>query len=126
MLNPKLLPAALFAAACLTLPAVAVTVDDTTTKTTVETTTKDKSSDKSDKPAEKAPPTEVTSEGSITVGGQHIAYTAIAGTLTVGATDVDDAQLGPDGKPQPGSQLALNEPRRSYVLLCILQERRKG
>jgi len=111
MLNPKLLPAALFAAACLTLPAVAVTVDDTTTKTTVETTTKDKSSDKSDKPAEKAPPTEVTSEGSITVGGQHIAYTAIAGTLTVGATDVDDAQLGPDGKPQPGSQLALNEPK---------------
>jgi carboxypeptidase C (cathepsin A) len=24
---------------------------------------------------------------------------------------VQDAQLGPDGKPQPGSQLALNEPK---------------
>jgi carboxypeptidase C (cathepsin A) len=45
------------------------------------------------------------------VGGQHIAYTAIAGTLTVGATDMEDAQLGTDGKPIAGSQLALNEPK---------------
>jgi carboxypeptidase C (cathepsin A) len=29
----------------------------------------------------------------------------------VGATDAQDAQLGPDGKPEPGSQLALNEPK---------------
>jgi len=79
------------------------------TKTTTETTSTDKS-DK-DKPAEKPAPTEISTEGSITAGGQHIAYTAIAGTLTVGATDIDDAQLGPDGKPQPGSQLALNEPK---------------
>jgi carboxypeptidase C (cathepsin A) len=107
MLYSKLLPAALLAAACLTLPALLLAEDDTTTKTTVETTTKDKA----EKPAEKAPPTEITSEGSITAGGQHIAYTAIAGTLTVGATDMEDAQLGPDGKPQPGSQLALNEPK---------------
>jgi carboxypeptidase C (cathepsin A) len=109
MRSSKLLPAALLAAACLTLPALVFAEDDTTTKTTVETTTKDK--DKSDKPGEKAPPTEITTDGSITVGGQHIAYTAIAGTLTVGATDLEDAQLGPDGKPQPGSQLALNEPK---------------
>ena len=106
----KLLPAALLAAACLTLHALVPVQNDTTTKTTVETTTKDKS-EKSDKPAEKAPPTEITTAGSITVGGQRIAYTAIAGTLTVGATDMDDAQLGLDGKPQPGSQLALNEPK---------------
>ena len=44
------------------------------------------------------------------MGGQHIAYTAIAGTITVGSTDDQDAQLGADGKPQPGSQLALNAP----------------
>ncbi|MGA2653657.1 MAG: peptidase S10 [Terracidiphilus sp.] len=105
----KLLPAAFLAAVCFTLPALVLAEDDTTTKTTVETTTKDK--DKSDKPAEKPTPTEVTTDGSITAGGQHIAYTAIAGTLTVGATDIEDAQLGPDGKPQPGSQLALNEPK---------------
>ena len=66
---------------------------------------------KTDKPAEKAPPSEVTTQGTIDAGGQHIAYSAIAGTLTVGATDVQDAQLGIDGKPEPGSQLALSEPK---------------
>jgi len=100
--------AALLAAGCLALPGVALADDDTTTKTTVETSTKEKTPDK---PAEKAPPTEVTTQGSVDAGGQHIAYTAIAGTITVGATDADDAQLGPDGKPEPGSQLALAEPK---------------
>ncbi|MFZ1083497.1 MAG: peptidase S10 [Terracidiphilus sp.] len=64
-----------------------------------------------DKTAEKAPPAEVKTQGAVEVGGQKIAYTAIAGTLTVGATDAQDAQLGLDGKPQAGSQLALNEPK---------------
>jgi carboxypeptidase C (cathepsin A) len=63
------------------------------------------------KPAEKPAATEVTTQGSVDVGGQHILYNAIAGTITVGATDVQDAQLGLDGKPEPGSQLALNEPK---------------
>ena len=109
MHHSKLLLAAFLAAVFLTLPALAFAEDkSTTTKTTTETTSTDKAAEK---PAEKAPPTEITTEGSITAGGQHIAYTAIAGTLTVGATDMDDVQLGPDGKPQPGSQLALNEPK---------------
>ena len=108
MHRSRLLFAALLAATCLTLPILVFAEDDTTTKTTVETTTKDKAADKS---AEKAPPTEVTTEGSITAGGQHIAYTAVAGTLTVGGNDSDDSQLGPDGKPIPGSQLALDEPK---------------
>jgi carboxypeptidase C (cathepsin A) len=64
-----------------------------------------------DKAAEKALPTEVTTQGTVDVGGKQIAYTAIAGTLTVGSTDAQDAQLGMDGKPQPGSQLALAEPK---------------
>ena len=38
-------------------------------------------------------------EGTVTVGGQAIAYKAIAGTLTVGATNSEDAMLGLDGKP---------------------------
>jgi carboxypeptidase C (cathepsin A) len=50
-------------------------------------------------------------QGSVDVGGQHIAYSAIAGTITVGATDSNDAQLGPDGTPLPGSQLALSAPK---------------
>jgi carboxypeptidase C (cathepsin A) len=49
-----------------------------------------------------------TTQGTVDVGGQHIAYRAIAGTLTVGATDAEDAQVGPDGKPLPGTQLALS------------------
>ncbi len=57
------------------------------------------------------PAPDSTTQGSVDVGGQHIAYTAIAGTITVGATDTDDAQLGPDGKPLQGSQLALNAPK---------------
>ena len=63
-----------------------------------------------DKSAEAAPPADSTTQGSINVGGQHIAYTAVAGTITVGSTDDQDSQLGADGKPQPGSQLALNAP----------------
>jgi carboxypeptidase C (cathepsin A) len=72
----------------------------------------DKAADKnSDKSAEKAPPADSTTQGTVEVGGQKIAYTAIAGTLVVGSNDAQDAQLGLDGKPQPGSQLALNDPK---------------
>src|ERR1017187_9330464 len=75
-----------------------------------------------DKPAEKTAASEkssepaasdVTTQGEVDAGGQHIAYNAIAGIVTVGATDVQDAQLGNDGKPLPGTQLALSEPKDS-------------
>jgi carboxypeptidase C (cathepsin A) len=66
-----------------------------------------------DKSKEAAPPADVTTQGAIDAGGQHIDYNAIAGTITVGATDADDAQLGPDGKPLPGSQLELNAPKEA-------------
>jgi carboxypeptidase C (cathepsin A) len=65
------------------------------------------------KPAEKpdtSAPADSTTQGAIDVGGEHIAYTAVAGTITVGATDEQDAQLGLDGKPLPGTQLALAAP----------------
>jgi len=52
-----------------------------------------------------------TTQGEVTVGGLRIAYTAIAGTITVGATDTEDAQLGLDGKPLPGTQLAASAPK---------------
>ena len=48
-----------------------------------------------------------TTEGSVTVGGQRIAYQAVAGTITVGATEDADAQLGPDGSPLPVTDAAL-------------------
>ncbi len=65
-----------------------------------------------DKPAEAAAaPADATTQSEVTVSGQRIAYTAIAGTITVGATDTQDAQLGLDGKPLPGTQLAASAPK---------------
>jgi carboxypeptidase C (cathepsin A) len=90
------LQAALLAASLFALPTL-VRAEDTPAKPAV--------------PEKPMPPAEVTSQGTVDAAGQHIAYTAIAGTLTVGATDVQDAQLGLDGKPQAGSQLLLNEPK---------------
>src|SRR3984885_12063881 len=49
-----------------------------------------------------------TTEGSVTVGGQAIAYTAVAGTLTVGSSDGQDAMLGLDGKMLP--ETGVNPP----------------
>ena len=48
-------------------------------------------------------PGDSNTEGSVTVGGQAIAYKAVAGTLTVGSTDGQDAMLGLDGKMLPGT-----------------------
>ncbi len=105
------LTASAFAAVLVAAPAFALT-DDDTAKTAAADKSSDKSSDKStDKTAEKAQPAESTTQGSVVVGGQTIAYTAVAGTLTVGSTDVQDAQLDIDGKPEPGSQLANSEPK---------------
>jgi carboxypeptidase C (cathepsin A) len=88
-----------FAVALLALPTLIRAEDD-------KPATAEKPAEKT---SEKAPPAEVTTQGFVDVGGQHITYTAVAGTLPVGATDPQDAQLDADGKPQPGSQLALNE-----------------
>jgi carboxypeptidase C (cathepsin A) len=66
------------------------------------------------KPQEKSTeqaPADSTTQGAVDVGNQHIAYTAVAGTIVVGATDSQDAQLGNDGKPLAGSQLALDAPK---------------
>jgi carboxypeptidase C (cathepsin A) len=106
---PQLLTVALFSAALMASPTLALAQDD---EPPTKSSTADKTADKSGgKPAEKTPPAEVTTQGTVDVAGQHIAYTTVAGTLTVGSTDVQDAQLGLDGKPQPGSQLALAEPK---------------
>jgi carboxypeptidase C (cathepsin A) len=66
-----------------------------------------------EKATEPALPPDSTTQGAIEAGGQHIPYTAIAGTITVGSTDSDDSQLGPDGKPQPGSELLLDAPDKA-------------
>jgi len=94
---------------CLTIPALAAFLlassplasaqPDATAKPAAATT---------DKPSA---PADSTTQGSVDVNGQHIVYTAVAGTITVGATDTQDAQLGMDGKPEPGTELAISEPK---------------
>jgi carboxypeptidase C (cathepsin A) len=96
--------AAALAGVLMAAPDAARAVDDSA-KTTADKT--------AEKPAEKPAPADVTTQGEVNAGGQHIAYTAIAGTITVGATDAQDAQLGMDGKPQPGSQLDLAAPKEA-------------
>ena len=63
--------------------------------------------DKNAKPASAAtaatppttpPPADATTNGSVTVGGQTIDYRAVAGTLTVGATDAQDATIDLEGQ----------------------------
>jgi len=47
--------------------------------------------------------TDSITEGTVTVSGQAVAYRAVAGTITVGATDAQDATLAPDGSILPDS-----------------------
>jgi len=42
-------------------------------------------------------------EGTVTLGGQAVAYKAIAGTITVGSTDAQDATLAANGSILPDS-----------------------
>jgi carboxypeptidase C (cathepsin A) len=57
-------------------------------------------------------PGDSTTEGSVTVGGQTIAYKAVAGTLTVGSTNEQDAMLGLDGKLLPGTGEKAPDPEK--------------
>jgi carboxypeptidase C (cathepsin A) len=72
-------------------------------KTTTTTTTT--SAPEPLKPAASA--LDSTTEGTVTVGGKSIAYKAVAGLLTVGSTDSQDAMIGLDGKLLPDSGVEL-------------------
>ena len=68
-----------------------------------------------DKKADKAPeapaaPADSTTEGTVTVNGQAIAYTAVAGTLTVGATPQQDSQLDLEGRWLPEAGVKVDKP----------------
>jgi carboxypeptidase C (cathepsin A) len=52
-------------------------------------------------------PADSITDGTVTVGGKVIAYKAVAGMLTVGATDTQDAMLGLDGTWLPDSGIEL-------------------
>ena len=58
------------------------------------------------------PPADSTTDGSVTVGGEKIAYRAVAGTLTVGSSDSQDAMLGLDGKMLPDTGEKAPDPEK--------------
>ncbi len=97
MSKPICLLAAIVAAAVTFSPALA--------RAAGEDKPADKTAEK-EKPAEKPVSPDVTTQGTLDAGGQHILYNAVAGTITVGATEDQDAQLGADGKPLPDTDLA--------------------
>ena len=53
-------------------------------------------------------PADSITEGSVKVGGQSIDYRAIAGTITVGSSDPQDAMIGFDGKYLPDASIDLS------------------
>lgn len=59
-----------------------------------------------------APQPDSTTTGTVTVNGHAIAYRAVAGTLTVGATESQDASLGFDGKLLPDSGEKAPDPSK--------------
>ncbi|HEY6488253.1 MAG: peptidase S10 [Terracidiphilus sp.] len=101
MLHFRCLAGAALAVSLCTLSALAHSEDDAPT-------TKPAAADKA---PEKTPLAESTTQGSIDLNGQHIAYNAVAGILTVGSSDTQDAQLDVNGKPEAGSELALSAPK---------------
>ncbi len=52
-------------------------------------------------------PADSITESSVTVGGKPIAYKAVAGMLTVGSSDTQDATIGLDGKLLPDAGVDL-------------------
>ena len=64
------------------------------------------------KPPAPAIEPDAQSQGTVTVAGQAISYQAVAGTLTVGATDSQDALLTPDGALLPGTDQKPTDPSK--------------
>ena len=67
-------------------------------------------------------------EGTVTVGGQAVAYRAVAGTITVGATDAQDATLAfdrnllPDSGVKPPSDAAEAPPTARIFYVAYLKK----
>jgi len=58
------------------------------------------------------PPPDSTTENTVTIGGEKIAYRAVAGTITVGGSDSYDAMLGSDGRLLSDSGLNPPDPQK--------------
>lgn len=54
-------------------------------------------------PAQTVAPPDSSTEGTVSIGGEAVAYRAIAGTITVGATEAQDSTLAANGSILPDS-----------------------
>ncbi len=99
--TPICLAAAVYAATAVFVASAQAPRERTTTTTTTTMADPDK------RPASGSPAALVSmmspvadsaTDGTVSVGGREIAYKAVAGTITVGASDAQDAMIGLDGK----------------------------
>src|SRR5258708_38012838 len=72
-------------------------------------------------------PADSTAERTVIAGGQTIPYRSIAGTLTVGSNDGQDAMLGPDGKTLPSNgETVPAQPTAPIVHLAYFNKRARA
>src|SRR5512140_131348 len=65
---------------------------------------KDKGKEKDPSPpAQTVAPPDSSTEGTVSIGGEAVAYRAIAGTITVGSTEAQDSTLAANGSILPDS-----------------------
>ncbi len=87
--------------------AAAVTLTPVIARAAGQDKTKDKTTEPSaEKAPARAPAQEVTTQGSVDAEGQHVAYNAVAGTITVGATDTAGCAAGAGRQAGAGPDLA--------------------
>jgi len=92
-----------YAVCLLALTVSAIAQDAHTAQKTTTTTTVAVEPEKS----AAALPADSTTDGTVTVGGKVIAYRAVAGLITVGSSDKQDAMFGLDGKMLPDAGVDL-------------------
>ena len=94
---------------CFCLLALAISLS---AQQPAEQSKKDDKADKTEAALPPAPP-DSTTENTVTIGGQKIAYRAVAGSITVGGTDSFDSKLGLDGQPLPDAGMQSPRSQRS-------------
>ena len=93
---------------CFCLLALAISLS---AQQPAEQSKKDDKADKTEAALPPAPP-DSTTENTVTIGGQKIAYRAVAGSITVGGTDSFDSKLGLDGQPLPDAGINPLDPKK--------------
>ena len=109
---PYRLMTLLFAGSLVSLPCLAVGAENI--PSAAKTTTADKATEK---PPEKLVTPDATTQGTVDVGGQHIAYSAIAGTLTWARQIYRTCSWMRMASLNPAASLRSNNPKKPKMRL---------